>query len=302
LNGGGDLPPRGRRGDEHTTNSKLTSKVVPLESARAALHQAFALASTTGAVNSHTALSALPSRPKLPVKEVSSEAQKKSSQAPVRNPHYSPNKPYHDVENHNGIPVDHKWINEMPEQRPFNTRQPLVGIPNSRPYAVPLTYLSEATPAPPIPKVEMPAKPLARKDPSCHTPVDGGLPLQSLTASSLLNTKMGTFRKMPVTNTLTGTLYYKKSFSDATVKQASIHHQKAAAGQRSRADGAPAKQESAVAEMIQIEMATIKGKPPIVPPLVPPSPSTSSDSPEQEDMVDGKSDIEEDEEESTPSG
>ena len=75
---------------------------------------------------------------------------------------------------------------------------------------------------------------------------ESGLPLHNLTASSLLNTKMGMLRKMPVTNTITGTLYYKKSFREAS-KQVEQKHP-VVLEHRPRGDGAPAKLGRAAAE------------------------------------------------------
>ena len=75
---------------------------------------------------------------------------------------------------------------------------------------------------------------------------ESGLPLHNLTASSLLNTKMGMLRKMPVTNTITGTLYYKKSFREAS-KQVEQRHP-GVLEHRPRGDGAPAKPSRTVAE------------------------------------------------------
>nr|KAG5693821.1 hypothetical protein BaRGS_004429 [Batillaria attramentaria] len=70
---------------------------------------------------------------------------------------------------------------------------------------------------------------------------ESGLPLHNLTASTLLSTKMGTLRKMPVTHTLTGTLYYKKCFKEASKSPEPTGPPTAINEQRPRGDGAPAK-------------------------------------------------------------
>lgn len=230
------------------------------QSAKAALHQAFALASTTSA--SHPVVSGLPPRPKnAPVKEARSHIPTGHQGIVVRNPHYTPSKPYSDISdpiaNSTGseyIPTnstgcsDHAAFNKQPLMN-LNGAKPLNGLLHaSKP-----VHASLDIPKAPLAKLVTngrmgPIPPLSPGGISSMASVEeSGLPLHNLTASSLLNTKMGMLRKMPVTNTLTGTLYYKKSFREAS-RQVERKQHPSVLEHRPRGDGAPAKQVRAAVE------------------------------------------------------
>lgn len=154
----------------------------------------------------------------------------------------------------------------MGDQWPFNSKQLLVGIPNTtnaiaRPFVVPIYHYNSGVQTLPFNESMLCKGPLNNKlGKDRYVQVssgslgrmteleDSGLSLHNLMSGSLLNIKMGTLRKMPITNTLTGTLYYKKSFRDATVRQAA-EQARPIAEQRPKADGAPNKQGRFVAEV-----------------------------------------------------
>ena len=258
------VPARGgtsgkQQAQEDSRNHRARSKCAPPseQSAKAALHQAFALASTTSA--SHPAVSGLPPRPK------NGHANDSRSNTPtghqgtvVRNPNYSPNKPYSDINNDpsgsGALGGDHVHSNSADSagHMSFNNKHPLMNFSGAKHLN---GHSSKPTP------LDIPRVPLAklvtnsRVEPMSRSPggigsmagvEESGLPLHNLTASSLLNTKMGMLRKMPVTNTITGTLYYKKSFREAS-KQVEQKHP-VVLEHRPRGDGAPAKLGRAAAE------------------------------------------------------
>lgn len=275
--GFGDGPDVGRQyapEESQGYNYKVTAKshITTEQSAKAALHQAFALASTTSATASHSALSGLPPRPKnMQNRENRPNAYDatcgyQGTSSLVRNPNYTPSRPYTDIHEPlaNGANSVNIYSNTTvtSEQSMFSHKQPLMNYPAAKngnahnkshiPASSKSANSSLKSPKSPLAKLV----PNGRVEPIPRSPTglgtmagveESGLPLHNLTACSLLNTKMGMLRKMPVTNTLTGTLYYKKSFREAS-KQVEKKQKALLLEQRPSGDGAPSKQIPQLAE------------------------------------------------------
>ena len=217
------------------------------QSGRATLQQAFALASSASA----TAVTGLPPRPKIAqTRERHQEVSSGYQTSVTCHPDSSPSKSYTNMSgsNNNDRTATRKGNEPVRSSTDFallNGRQPGSHVAGAK-HLNGLKTLSSSLEVPLAKPINGRVEPLALSgDISSMASVDeSGLPLHNLTASSLLNTRMGMLRKMPVTNTLAGTLYYKKSYRDANkqVEQKQHPAQRVILEQRPRGDGAPSKQ------------------------------------------------------------
>ncbi|KAL8567949.1 hypothetical protein ACOMHN_029124 [Nucella lapillus] len=211
------------------------------QSAKTNLNQAFALASTSSAAaGAHPALSSLPPRPKdTQVRKDKADAPSQRQVTTVRNPYYSPNKPYREM----GSPQPNGSGKKVKPSDATGSKQH-----SSQSHSMQTSANITRGGKPKAPRdAKLPAKGLVdsyllSQETSCKAGMEeSGAPFHKVTASSLLNSKIGMLRKMPVTNTLTGTLYYKKSFREATRQVGQQQKKAAVLEHRPVGDGAPSK-------------------------------------------------------------
>ncbi|XP_076461978.1 uncharacterized protein LOC143294387 [Babylonia areolata] len=250
-----DLPPRvagGKQASRETQGHKESAgPVSSAQSAKATLHQAFTLASTTPASARPPAVSGLPPRPKdTQVREGRTDANSRRQVSTVRNLCYSPNKPYVEANSPAPCSADKKQVQDHSAGSKHHSHARSHGTQTPPTRLAPAQGDGPKTPLTKLSTVCLEDKfLLVQEAASCKAGMEeSGTPFQNVTASSLLNSKLGMFRKMPVTSTVTGTLYYKKSFREANRIVEQNKKTTAVLEHRPVGDGAPSRQSRASEE------------------------------------------------------